>query len=271
MKAFEIRHNFLYLLTFFFIAFLLSSCDTYNFTEAQPVDKENIYVFPDEFLGKWFVDSSNDSYLVNSTNVLFIQKADEASIVKGAWPQVNAKGDYIYPPTDKHPFRSINFDSLKNPLDTVDNYLLKGDKIYEITEEGYLQKGRSYRKDNDTLTVFDNDTLLIDLGQNAFLRRLNKDLYVLNIRNDLLGYCAYNGWWRIIMLEVKQNQSITMWELNSYSRNLPCMVHYNPGKGDDLYFDCKWTTADILHLLETKYFEVSSELHREKRHSQIVK
>lgn len=34
------------------VSMLLASCDAYNFSKPQPFDRENIYVFPDEMLGK---------------------------------------------------------------------------------------------------------------------------------------------------------------------------------------------------------------------------
>lgn len=261
MKTYKLLKPVYGLIIFLITSILFSSCDFYNFSVPQPVDKENIIVFPGEFQGTWYIDSSNDFYLVSKKNVLMIQK-DEFKMVKGAWPQLSATGDYIYP----HSYQSlqtINYDSLKTPVDTIDNYLLNGNMVYEVTEEGFLKKGYSCRTDNDTLICLKYDTTCIDLGQNAFLRRLNKNLFVLNMRNDILGNCEFNGWWRIMMLEIKSGQAMNLLELTSGAADLPCRFYDKPGKGNTFYFNCQWTAADMLHLMEKEYFVVSSELHRE--------
>ncbi|HRF19943.1 MAG TPA: hypothetical protein PK977_17325, partial [Chitinophagaceae bacterium] len=99
------------------VSMLLASCDAYNFSRPQPADRENIYVFPDEMLGKWKEDTfttgidfsvplnnnNGDKYIDNTQplpadedeGVYIITKhyvslifTSGEKIVKGAWPQL---------------------------------------------------------------------------------------------------------------------------------------------------------------------------------------
>jgi len=248
------------MLAFCFSVFF-SSCDSYNFSQPQPVDKANIYEFPKEFIGQWFVEGDESkSYIVSKKNVLFIMY-DTTRIVNGAWPKITDSGDYLFPPLPPYgSFKTIYYDSLKRPIDTIDNYLLREQYIYEIRSGRFLGKGFSYAIEKDTIIILDNDTICIDLGQNAFLRQLNKNLFVLNIRNSILGEDFWNNsdWWRLMLLEKKEDQTVNIWECTSKTEELSCMFYDRPSKSDIFYFDCQWTTADMLRLVKDGYFEISS-------------
>ena len=188
------------------ITLFFSSCDAYNFSEPQPVDQENRYDFPNSYLGSWTNADISDQdmyieYHIHKNYVLFITQVKER-IASGAWPRVNDKGEYRYPTQKPIPesgvLMTIRYDSLKRPVDTVRNYLFRSGFIYKVEEKG-LSKGYTYKKEQDTIILFRNDTNFIDLGANAFLRPLDKDKYVLNIRNRILG--EDNDWWRVMILE----------------------------------------------------------------------
>lgn len=241
------------------ISVFFSSCDSYNFSQPQPVDKANIYEFPNELIGQWFVEGDESkSYIVSKKNVLFIMN-DNTRIVNGAWPKISDSGDYLFPPLPPYEsFKTINYDSLKRPVDTIDNFLLRGQYIYRIDSDKFLGKGYPYAIEKDTINFLENDTISIDLGQNAFLRQLNKDFYVLNIRNNILDEDMYNDWWQIMLLEKKEDQTINIWECTPKTEELACKFYERPSKSAIFYFDCEWATADILRLVREGYFEVSS-------------
>lgn len=170
-------------LTAVIVSMLLASCDAYNFSQPQPADRENIYVFPDEMLGKWKEDTfstgidfsvplnnnNGDKYIDNTQplpadedeGVYIITKhyvslifTSGEKIVKGAWPQLTNGNEFRYP--DRYfsyykVMQTISYDSLKHPVDTTDNYIVYRHKIYENTGQAFgkriflLQQRRYHR------------------------------------------------------------------------------------------------------------------------------
>lgn len=269
----------------------LAGCNSYNFTEPQPVDKENIYEFPPAFRGIWIENNdttnsnnelgthysggpfnqtssrnliasgqSNDTdsswYVIDKSFSMLIVHAKE-KIAAGAWPKIDPEKTLTDAPFFNY-FRRIEYDSLLNPLDTINNYVIRGNRIYEIYEERFLEKGYPFRYDGDTIVVFKNDTICVDLGQNAFLRKLNDNYYVLNIRNSILG--EESSWWRLILLEMNDEPVIKLWECNSKTGELPSMFYCKTIKKDIFYFDSQWSASDILKLVKEGYFTVSATL-----------
>lgn len=246
--------------TLFFIPITFYSCDVYNFSSPQPIDKENIYEFPEGFRGTW--ESEGTSYLLTRKYALVISR-DTEEIANGAWPKLNERGEYLNSDFQES-FQTIYYDSLKRPIDTSDNYVLKAPLIYEKDERGDLGKGYSYVSKHDRIIIFKIDTLCIDLGQNAFLRQIDNNTYVLNIHNTNLGSdVSYNeNWWQVILLEKKNDKSIDRREYSPKITGLACMFHTRPlsKESDVYYFDCHWTRADMLRMMREGYFEPGSEL-----------
>ena len=165
-------------------------------------------------------------YFIEKNYALVIFHCKE-KIAMAAWPKLNDKGNLFFEPTD-HAFKKIQYDSLLNPIDSVSNYVIRENKIYEISEERFLEKGYPFFYENDTIVVLKYDTISIDLGQNAFLRKLNDSFYVLNIRNTILG--EESSWWRLIILQQHQDRSIGLWECDSKSGELPSMFFFKISK-----------------------------------------
>ena len=252
------------------ITVFFSSCDAYNFSEPQPVDQENRYDFPNSYLGSWTNADISDQdmyieYHIHKNYVLFISQVKER-ITNGAWPRVNNKGEFRYPIQKPIPesgvLMTIRYDSLKRPVDTVRNYLFRSGFIYKVEEKG-LSKGYTYKKEQDTIILFRNDTNFIDLGANAFLRPLDKDKYVLNIRNRILG--EDNDWWRVMILEKNDDKSLAIRECTSKSGAVPNIFYAFHNGGRDIYYiDGRWTSADMLRLFKEGYFAISRELIKDK-------
>ncbi len=219
-------------------------------------------------MGNWFDKNEGIDayYLINKENVLVITHGT-SKIIKGTWPKLNEKGDTLMPPTAFKPFKTTVYDSLYKRMDTIDNFIISKNKIYEVGDKRFLGKGYSYKTDNDTIIVFENDTIFIDLGQNAFLRQLNKKFYVFNVRNSILGVDAaeISDWWRVMILEIKEDKTLNIWQCSTKSDEFSCMFYDRPSKRDIFYFDCEWTTADMLRLINEGYFEVSSRLYKKNK------
>ena len=251
----------------FFLPIFFCSCDVANFSMPQPIDKENIYEFPAGFQGKW-LNEPGDSilYFVNKRYLLVIShETDKISTESRSKLQEKRNLDLSSP----NSLRTIYYDSLERPRDTVDHYVLRGPYIYEKIGERSLGKGYPYIIHQNAITISKNDTICIDLGQNAFLRQLNKNTYSLNICNRVLGSEAteHENWWTVILLENDGNKFIRTWECSSKIGETACMFYSSPSEKVSVYYlDCQWTTADMLRLIKQGYFEPTSEFH----HHQVI-
>jgi hypothetical protein len=252
-------------LILFAASFFLFSCDTYNFSRPQPVDKENIYNFPKDYLGSWLSTDTSDKdthleYHIHKNNVLFITHSLEP-VLKGAWPKINSKGEYILAPGLMQTMETIQYDSLKKPADTTTNYLFRNNKIYAIDNNG-LSKGYDFKTEGDTINILRYDTTFVDLGANAFLRKLSKTMYVFNIRNTILG--ENNTWWRIMLLEKNDKQSFRIWVCSSQKSEFPSVFYKQHYDGSDRYYiDASWSADEILVLFNKGNFEIERELYKD--------
>ena len=231
-----------------FIFPLLNSCDSFHNLQPLPFNEKNIYEFPKEFLGHWNFKNKQDKdeYFVDKKYILFIS-TDTEKIVKGLWPKLVGKRNYLYPGSGYRQFSTIVYDSLNMPVDTIDNFLLRGDYIYEYENKKYLNKGYLWHQQLDTIIVIKNDTFSIDLGQNAFLRQVDKGLFALNVRNRILGFDdkEFDDWWHLSLLKINGNNSIEIWEESSQMKSLSCVFQAGKPLPDYYYSDCMWTKAEL--------------------------
>lgn len=260
---------------------LLASCSVYNFSNPQPDGLPDLTEFPSLLLGTWYQDSFTTSFEMDipiqeqggylaptdpeEKTEYVIQKkyfsiisSNQTRVVKGAWPKTGGNNTYIYPgeSTGNYEFmQTINYDSLHRVLDTTDNYIILQKKIYNKTQEGFLGKGYHYFEDHDTLVIIRNDTLHVDLGRNAFLRKLSDSLYTLNILKYVLGSEEDQNWWMVILLELNTKGQLMQWEISGKSTALSCMIYQRNSKNDYLYFDCNWTAAELLQMKKEGYWE----------------
>jgi len=211
------------------------------------------------YLKKRFSEEDSSCYFIDKKYAMLIMH-EKGKVVAGAWPKISDDGEFSNAPYI-NTIQRIEYDSLQRPKDTLDKYFFHKDKIYKIQEDGFLGKGYSYYWDKDTAVVFENDNVCVDLGQNAFLRKLNENFYVLNIRNSILG--EDNEWWRLMILEIKGENSFNIWECGSKTRELPSMFYDRPSKSDIFYFECSWSSSEILRLIKEKYFEITSTVTRD--------
>jgi len=270
----------------------LFSCDFYNFSQPQPYDQEKLYRFPDALLGKWTgkdtgttyglditvplngkggyhlnnenapgntvlfsqTNEGNSFYYIN-TDYLIVVFSEKNKILTGAWPKLNKNNEFVYQPEGFGRMYAIKYDSLNKPIDTVSNYIISGDRIFEKDQDRFLERGYAYTRVKDTITVIKIDSNYIDLGQNAFLRKLTDSLYVFNINNAILSLENGVYWWRLIIFEIAGDGLLNQWECSAKTGELPCMFYDRPSKYDQFYFDCRWSTAEMLRLFREGYFK----------------
>jgi hypothetical protein len=241
------------------VSLVLASCDSYYFLRPQPVDQENILTVPKEFQGRWIADDSS-TYVYFSKKSVELVMQDYERIIKGAWPKVNDTGAFVYPPGSFRALETVTYDSLRKPVDTILNYLVRDQIVYEINSDGLLEKGYSFKLDADTLRISKMDTILIDLGKNAFFRKLKNHTYAFNIRYNLLA--DKSPWWYLTILEKTDKDSIRLWDPAEKIISLPAMFY---DRGHAYYFDCHWTSAELLSLMDGGYFNDNSQLFRAEK------
>ncbi|MBL7707507.1 MAG: hypothetical protein JNJ86_00475 [Chitinophagaceae bacterium] len=216
---------------------------------------------PGNYISRVSKPQTEDSqyYFVEKEHAYLITTSEE-KVLMGDWPRLSQNGGMLNPPIFYGSVRSIRYDSLQKRTDTVYNYMLHDNFIYEVGDKGLLEKGYPYLTAGDTILFTKRDTLCIDMGQNAFLRKLNKQFYVLNIRSRILGeeISSFNNWWRIFVLEKREDGSIQLWIPASKAAKLPCMFY--SVDAESYYFDCSWTTDEMVRLLNEGYFVVTDKL-----------
>ncbi len=234
------------------VILLFYSCNTYNFSHPLPSDKSNIYEFPSAWQGKWMDADSQQLIIGHNFAALVIR--DSYNVVKGVWPKKNEKGEFVYPQGVRYSgMYAMIRDSLDKPKDTVANYVVNEGHIYEINGKGRLEKGYHFTIDKDTFRISTDDTFWVDLGRNAFLRELNKDLYVLNVLGQAIG--RESQWWHVVALEKTGQNSIERWDC-SYNLIKDSSMFYS--KYDDYYFNSTWKTAALIKLIRNGSFEKCS-------------
>ncbi|HLP39689.1 hypothetical protein [Lacibacter sp.] len=276
---------------------LVSSCTTFYFEQPLPADRPNSNEFPTHLLGNWeslpdtgvyminVPDSGTASSGINSMPFQWNRKEKERSpfnssddslsliieenlfaiivnrtekIAKGAWPKLNAEREFVYPPGEIYEFEQlIVYDSLRQPVDTVDQYIFRNAKMYDIDAEGTMSTGRSYWQEKDTFIMKSIDTLFFDLGKNAILRQLNDRFYAVNIRGSITG--ERNNWWQVYIIEKKADNIFSTWECSRKTKELPSLLYLY--QDHTFYFNATWTVTDILQLMSQGYFVETDEYH----------
>lgn len=229
--------------------------DMFTGNEAGPQPGSANYTYP---VSKSMTNDS--SYYVVEKEYAYLITTSEERVLMGDWPRLSQNDGILNPPIFYGSLRSIRYDSLEKRTDTVYNYMLHDNVIYEVGDKGLLERGYPYITLSDTIIFTKRDTLCIDIGQNAFLRKLNKQFYVLNIRSRVLGeeIASFNNWWRIFVLEKKADGTLQVWVPASKSAQLPCMFY--SVDSESYYFDCSWSTEEMLRLLQTGYFTRTDKL-----------
>ncbi len=238
------RHS-LYLLP---ALLLLFSCDRYYFTHPQPYDKEAVYELPPGFYGRW-IDDDSVLVLVDKTTISVVINETE-KVVKGAWPRREASGNFTYLPPGYRSFKMVMLDSLQQPVDTVDNFLLNGEHLYELSDKELPVQGYHYSTDDDTLIVSQKDTFCVDIGRNAFVKNIDHGFWAFNIRNQVLGNDS--RWWQLFLLEQIREDEIHIWYCSHPLVKSPFMFYE---KQNNYFFNSNWTAKELLDLTKSGGFE----------------
>jgi hypothetical protein len=89
---------------------------------------------------------------------------------------------------------------------------------------------------------------------------------MLNILNRALGNTSaeLNDWWQLVLLEKNDQRSFNVWENSSKLEKLPCMFYPRDSLVGLHYYNCAWTTIELLRLIKEGYFELNTTMYRRK-------
>ena len=237
------------------IVIISGACSTNNFSEPQPIKEENIYQLPEMFRGYWS-DREFDLIFADDEHIQFID-IEEQKVLLDSSLIITEKANAFNPNVTYRQINKVSYDSAGVAYDTSIAYIIRDPFIYKITPDDQLQVGYKYKLDKDTLRIFKKEIQGIDLGNNAFLRRVSDSLYVLNISNKIL--IRDNFWWQVTVVEKTAKDEINYYIPSDKMPSLNCMFYKYT---DNFYYDCKWDAAGIKQMIREGYFEKTNVLKR---------
>jgi hypothetical protein len=247
--------NLLKIITTVWVVAIIAACNTNNFSEPQPANSTNLFEFPAMFHGKW----ADKDYNVVETDGKHITFVDILDIRVPLDSTVYVQDKVINKTTgavSKH-ISTISYDTAGKPSDTTLEYVIREPFIYKVGSDNLLQTGYRFKQSKDTLVIFKNERQGIDLGNNAFLRKVTDSLYALNLSNRIL--IRDNYFWQVLLVQKTARDEINFYVPSDRMNSLSCMFYQY---GDNLFYDCKWSGEEILRLIKDGYFEKTSTLTR---------
>ena len=227
----------------------------------MPVDSKNIYKTPKKFRGLITENGdSSEGYWLKKHSIT-VKEVRSHKIINGIWfnPRDTMRNLNLDTAARGKPknwrltlyssLYSVKFDSLNNPIDTVENYIIKRSKIYRIGTDG-LEEGSNYTIMNDTIYTSEPQKQLV-IGPQAFFRKVTSNIYILNLyEGNLEG--GNPDWWQILLLSKnKEGKTIIHYWDNKIMENSSLIY----SKDGNYYYDSQWTREEILKLFNEGIFE----------------
>ncbi len=255
MKAFYVSHPFVISLGITLgVMIFLCSCEVFHFEKPQPSDVGNIFVVPKEFRGVW-QDDQRETTVTLGEKSFKIEGYDSMKVVN----RISSQLDTTW---GRHYLKSLQYNQETKHFDTVSNYVIKGNKIYEIRKVG-LESGFNFRLKKDTI-YFKKDIILdFELNQKAFLRKLTDTRYILNIHEENLWPLLegrVGPWWQIVLMELTPDGKINFRDIDDKVKGNASLIYSNES---DYYFDVSWAQSALVKLMDQGLFATGKEnLHR---------
>ncbi len=238
------------------IVLSFNSCDVYYFSHPQPADKVNLYEFPVELRGVWQEECDNETVVIDARNLSFTDKVSRR-VVKGYWPKKINADSLQYLPGSYLAEHTVVYDSLNRPVDTINSFVIQKEHIIELKDDKTLGLRYDYKINKDTLMIDEVDTLWLDLGRNAFVRKIDDRYYALNILSGIVE--ESRNWWQLIIFEKTAADSISVWTGASKLEESPYMFY---SFKNNYYFDCSLSSRELLKMIKKNQFEISNHLTR---------
>jgi hypothetical protein len=193
---------------------LLTGCDSYYFARPQPADRKDLRSFPRAMHGRWIDVIDNEesgSDVILSDSLQTIYKIDrnriwtfEASTVVLLDRMLTLEKTEREKTREESTLPSLReqrYDSIAGRIDTIDNFILHGDRIHPV-EDDRLGMGYPFRRRGDTIFFVRRDTTIMEVGHHLKLRKASSNLYVLNFRDGVSKEAR--GWWEVLLVRPSQ-------------------------------------------------------------------
>jgi hypothetical protein len=229
----------------------LTACTTYYVEQPIPIDASNIYRFPRASWGEWYGDEYTISIKKESGELIFKDQDNDNNI-----EIYNGIVDSISYERGRRGLGHI----IRNRwgVDTVLDYFIKKNKIYERVYNKFLKPGQDYTIKNDTTLIIHQKhlhKLEFKLGEDFFLRKVNKDIYLLNLRegNALSEWV----WYHVYLLKTEKDGSITVGQISEHTPDSVTIREMNIGEHNtNTYLTCHWTKAETLKAIDKGFFSM---------------
>lgn len=248
---------------------LLTSCDSYYFSRPQPADRKDERSFPRAMQGRWIDVSDNEeseSDVILTDSLQTIYKIDrqriwtfEASSVTLLDRTLTLKtaeqertGEGILLPS----IREQRYDSGSGRMDTIDHFILHGDRIHPVDDDR-LVKGYPFTRRGDTIFFTQRDTTCMELGHHLNLRKASRDLFVLNIRDGASKEAK--GWWEVLLVR-PSDDGLDVFGAGKRLNDHPAMIYKRSGNH---YLDLDLRSDELEGMIRDSVFVQGMRLERE--------
>lgn len=233
-----------------------TSCDTYHFANPLPVGSKSLYSTPGNLIGVIKAgDQGQTGYFLEKNSVGVLDK-DTIRVFNGIW--IDSSRDTSASSRKNYETRyRIKYDSLMKKYDTLDNYVIRGKRIWEV-KDNRLTIAREFFIKGDTIYL-PPVSFRIQLGPNAFYRKITSELYMLNIKDIETEEKGpeFGQWWQVYLLERKGQGSIVLYRFNEKIKEDPAMFFHEVASSH-YYFDPAWTSKDILRMFNGGMFDAEN-------------
>ena len=217
---------------------LLTGCDSYYFSRPQPADRKDERSFPRAMQGRWIdvsdnEESESDVILTDSLQTIYkidrqriwTLEASSVALIDRTLTLETAERERSEHGNSFTSLREQRYDSIAGRMDTIDNFILHGDRIHPV-EDDRLGMGYPFRRRGDTIFFVRRDTTIMELGHHLKLRKASSNLYVLNFRDGASKEAR--GWWEVLLVRPSQ-QGFDIFAAAKRLNGHPAIFHVRSG------------------------------------------
>ena len=216
---------------------------------------------PREFHGIW--RNTGDVQSETDTTTLYIGERDRMRIVEAheisfvdrllTWKEsldssFKSDGTVEYARREK-------YDSAQGRMDTIVNFIVKGDRVYVRTEED-ITRGSVFSRTGDTVRFTYRDTTIFETGELFRVRQVEKGLWVINIRDG--KFKEAKGWWLVMLAEQKGDRIM----VHTFSDRMTTHPSLVGDVAEEYYYDLDLKASDIRTMFRDSLFSPYLELVR---------
>jgi hypothetical protein len=248
---------------------LFTGCDSYYFSKPQPADRDDERSIPRAMRGRWIdvtdnEESGADVILSDSLQTIYsidrqriwTLEASPVALIDRTLTLETAERERSEHGNSFTSLREQRFDSIAGRMDTIDNFILHGDRIHPV-EDDRLGMGYPFRRRGDTIFFVRRDTTIMELGHHLKLRKASRDLFVLNFRNGVSKEAS--GWWEVLLVRPGQ-EGMDVFGPGKQLNGHPAIFHMRSGNH---YLDLDIRSDELEGMIRDSVFVQGMKLVRE--------